>query len=119
MDNIGTILRKLVDTLTGRFLATAAPFIGAGLDAAKGIVNTLDAGVTKFKEWIASPDIVLNSGHITVIVESIKRAMGVSRFGSSSAHSDLKLALSKKLQQIGTFFKRPQTQNILLNSTKV
>jgi hypothetical protein len=78
MENIGPILRKLADALTSRFLAEALPFIGAGLDIAKGIVNTLDAGVTKFKEWLASSDVVLGSGHITVIVKSIKQAMAMS-----------------------------------------
>jgi hypothetical protein len=78
IDNIGPALRKLVDALTSRFLAAAVPFIGAGLDIAKGIVNTLDAGVTKFKEWLASSDVVLGSGHITVIVKSIKQAMAMS-----------------------------------------
>jgi hypothetical protein len=76
--NLPGILRKLVDVLTSRFLAAAAPFIGAGLDVAKGIVNTLDAGVTKFQDWLSSQDVVLASGHITVIVESIKRAMWMS-----------------------------------------
>jgi hypothetical protein len=78
IDNIGPNLRKLVDALTSRFLAAAVPFIGAGLDIAKGIVNTLDAGVTKFKEWLASNEVVLSSGHITVIVKSIKQAMAMS-----------------------------------------
>ena len=78
IENIGPTLRKLVDALTSRFLAAAVPFIGAGLDIAKGIVNTLDAGVTKFKEWLASSDVVLSSGHITVIVKSIKQAMAMS-----------------------------------------
>ena len=37
MDNIGPIMRKIVDALTSRFLAAAAPFIGAGLyDLLKG-----------------------------------------------------------------------------------
>jgi len=78
IENLPGLLRKLVDALTSRFLAAAAPFIGAGLDVAKGIVNTLDAGVTKFEEWLASREVVLSSGHITVIVESIRRAMWMS-----------------------------------------
>ena len=78
MDNLGTILRKLVDSLTSRFLADAAPFIGASLDIVGGILNTFDAGVTKFKEWLNGREVLLSSGHITVIVESIKRAMTLS-----------------------------------------
>ena len=78
IDNLPGLLRKLVDALTSRFLAAAAPFIGAGLDVAKGIVNTLDAGMKKFDEWLSSRDVVLASGHITVIVESIQRAMWMS-----------------------------------------
>lgn len=78
MDNLGTILRKLVDALSSRFLAEAAPFIGAGLELVGGIISTLDAGVTKFKEWLNGRAVLLATGHITVIVESIKRAMTLS-----------------------------------------
>ncbi|MFK7853130.1 MAG: hypothetical protein AB8B79_03410 [Granulosicoccus sp.] len=78
MDNLGTILRKLVDVLTSRFLSDAVPFIGAGLEIVGGIVKTLDAAVTKFKEWLTGKEVLLAKGHITVIVESIQRAMTLS-----------------------------------------
>lgn len=78
MDKLPTILRKLVDALTSRFLADAVPFIGAATEIVSGIINTLDAGFTKFKEWLAGKEVLLASGHITVIVESIKRAMAMS-----------------------------------------
>ncbi|MFK8080537.1 MAG: hypothetical protein AB8B97_09655 [Granulosicoccus sp.] len=78
MDNLGPILRKLVDALTSRFLSDAAPFIGAGLELVGGIIKTLDAGVTKFKEWLSGKEVMLAKGHITVIVESIQRAMTLS-----------------------------------------
>lgn len=71
-------IRKLCDFLASKFLAAAAPFIGAGLDLAKGVANTIDSGVTKFKEWLAGRNVVLLSGHPSTIVEAIRRAMWFS-----------------------------------------
>jgi hypothetical protein len=39
-------LRKLCDFIASHVLASAAPFISAGLDITKGILNTIDAGLT-------------------------------------------------------------------------
>ncbi|MDH5540571.1 MAG: hypothetical protein OEY03_14315 [Rhizobacter sp.] len=72
------MLRKLCDLLAGKFLAAAAPFIGAGLDLAKGLANTIDSGVTKFKEWLSGRDVVLLAGHPGTIVQAIRRAMWFS-----------------------------------------
>lgn len=72
------MLRKLCDLLAGKFLANAAPFIGAGLDIAKGLANSIDSGVTKFKEWLAGRDVVLLAGHPGTIVKAIRRAMWFS-----------------------------------------
>jgi len=72
------MLRKLCDLLAGKFLAAAAPFIGAGLDIAKGVANTIDSGVTKFKEWLSGRDVVLLAGHPGTIVQAIRRAMWFS-----------------------------------------
>ncbi len=72
------MLRKLCDLLAGKFLAAAAPLIGAGLDIAKGLANTIDSGVTKFKEWLSGRDVVLLAGHPGTIVQAIRRAMWFS-----------------------------------------
>lgn len=72
------MLRKLCDLLAGKFLAAAAPLIGAGLDVAKGLANTIDSGVTKFKEWLSGRDVVLLAGHPGTIVQAIRRAMWFS-----------------------------------------
>ena len=72
------MLRKLCDLLAGKFLAAAAPLIGAGLDIAKGLANTIDSGVTKFKEWLSGRDVVLLAGHPGTIVKAIRRAMWFS-----------------------------------------
>ena len=71
-------LRKLCDLLAGKFLAAAAPLIGAGLDIAKGLANTIDSGVTKFKEWLSGRDVELLAGHPGTIVQAIRRAMWFS-----------------------------------------
>jgi hypothetical protein len=70
-----TVLRKLCDFLATHVLASAAPFIGAGLDLAKGILNTIDAGLTKFREWSAAKQVELVIGHPATIAEAIRRAM--------------------------------------------
>jgi hypothetical protein len=72
------MLRKLCDLLAGKFLANAAPFIGAGLDIAKGLANSIDSGYTKFKEWLSGRDVVLLAGHPGTIVKAIRRAMWFS-----------------------------------------
>lgn len=73
-----TVLRKLCDFLATHVLASAAPFIGAGLDLAKGILNTIDAGMTKFKEWSAAKQVELVIGHPATVAEAIRRAMWVN-----------------------------------------
>jgi len=70
-----TVLRKLCDFLATHVLAKAAPFIGAGLDIAKGVLNTIDAGLTKFREWSAAKQVELVIGHPATIAEAIRRAM--------------------------------------------
>ena len=72
------ILRKLIDFLAATFLKAAAPFIGAGLDIAKGVANTVDAGITKFKEWMAGRNVEVLFGHPGTIVEAIRKAMWFS-----------------------------------------
>ena len=73
-----SLMRKLVDLLVGKFLAAAAPFIGAGLDLAKGVANTIDASITKFREWSAAKSVELVIGHPGTIAEAIRRAMWVN-----------------------------------------
>jgi len=70
-----TMLRKLCDFIASHVLAKAAPFISAGIDIAKGILNTIDAGLTKYREWSASKQVDLVIGHPATIAEAIRRAM--------------------------------------------
>jgi hypothetical protein len=78
LDTMPGLLRKLVDFLCGKLLATLAPFIGAGLDLAKGIANTVDSSITKYREWVQGRDVELIAGHPGTIVEAIRRAMKLS-----------------------------------------
>jgi hypothetical protein len=78
LDVLPGLLRKLVNFLCGKLFSAAAPFIGAGLDLAKGIANTIDSGITKYREWIAGRDVQLLAGHPGTIVEAIRRAMSLS-----------------------------------------
>ena len=68
----------MCDFLAGQFLKAAAPFIGAGLDIAKGLANTVDRGITKFKEWLSGRNVQLLQGYPATIVEAIRRAMWFS-----------------------------------------
>ncbi|SAK74931.1 hypothetical protein AWB79_04424 [Caballeronia hypogeia] len=78
LDTMPGLLRKLVDLLCGKLLATLAPLIGAGLDLAKGIANTVDSSITKYREWVQGRDVQLITGHPGTIVEAIRRAMKLS-----------------------------------------
>jgi hypothetical protein len=69
------MLRKLCDFIASHVLSKAAPFIGAGLDIAKGILNTIDAAITKYREWAAAKQVELVIGHPATIAEAIRRAM--------------------------------------------
>ncbi|SAL03685.1 hypothetical protein AWB78_06655 [Caballeronia calidae] len=71
LDTIPGLLRKLVDFLCGKLLATLAPLIGAGLDLAKGIANTVDSSITKYREWVQGRDVQFGTGHPGIIVEAI------------------------------------------------
>ena len=78
LDTMPGLLRKLVNTLCDKLLVTVAPFIGAGLDIAKGIANTVDSSITKYREWVASRDVQVLAGHPGTIIEAIRRAMKLS-----------------------------------------
>jgi hypothetical protein len=78
LDTMPGLLRKLVNLLCTKLLATLAPFIGAGLDIAKGIANTVDSSITKYREWVQGRDVQLLAGHPGTIVEAIRRAMKLS-----------------------------------------
>ncbi|WP_244817545.1 hypothetical protein [Caballeronia sp. Lep1P3] len=78
LDTVPGLLRKLVNVLCDKLLATAAPFIGAGLDIAKGIANTVDSSITKYREWVAGRDVQVLAGHPGTIIEAIRRAMKLS-----------------------------------------
>lgn len=78
LDTMPGLLRKLVDFLCDKLLATLAPLIGAGFDLAKGIANTVDSSITKYREWVQGRDVQLIAGHPGAIVEAIRRAMKLS-----------------------------------------
>jgi hypothetical protein len=78
LDVLPGLIRKLVNFLCGKLFAAAAPFIGAGLDLAKGIANTIDASITRYREWVAGRDVQILTGHPGTIVEAIRRTMSMS-----------------------------------------
>ncbi|EEA01207.1 hypothetical protein BH160DRAFT_3459 [Burkholderia sp. H160] len=78
LDTMPALLRKLVDFLCHKLLATLAPLIGASLDLARGIANTVDSSITKYREWVQGRDVELLTGHPGTIVEAIRRSMKLS-----------------------------------------
>lgn len=73
-------LKDLINVLVKTLAQQAAPFVSAGLDLAKGLANTTDAVIQKFREWRDSFGVQLLPGHPTVIVDSIRKAMRMSIF---------------------------------------
>jgi hypothetical protein len=78
LQTIPGLLRKLVDFLVGKFLATAAPVIGGVLDLAGGVLKTVTAAADKYKEWLVGRNVELLGGHPGTIVEAIRNAMWLS-----------------------------------------
>jgi hypothetical protein len=78
LEHLPQYIRKLVDFLTEHFLDKAAPYIKGGLNIAKGVVNTVDSSITKYREWRAGRNVQLLAGHAGTIVEAIRRSMWFS-----------------------------------------
>lgn len=71
-------LKNLVNVCLKVFAEAAAPFVSAGIDIAKGVVNTLDSAMTRFRTWQRGKGVQILSGHPGTIVNSIKEAMNLS-----------------------------------------
>jgi hypothetical protein len=69
------LLRKLVNFLLGKLIATVAPLVGGALDIAKGIFNTIEAVVDKVSEWQDRKNVKLLAGTPTTTCEAIRGAM--------------------------------------------
>lgn len=78
LDVIPGMLRKLCDFLTGQLIQSLAPLIGSALDLTKGIANTIDAGMTKYNEWVSGRNVNLLDGYPSTVVQSIRRSMTFS-----------------------------------------
>lgn len=80
VEGISGMIKTLVKGIVSLLAAKAAPFVGAGMDIAKGVGKSIDAAITRFKAWKEGKDVELGQGHPTVIVQSITRAMTLSLF---------------------------------------
>lgn len=78
MAYIPGLMRKLVDFLVGKFLATAAPVIGGILDIGGGLIKTMTAAADKYNDWLVGRNVELLGGHPGTIVEAIRSAMWLS-----------------------------------------
>lgn len=78
LDLLPPLLRALADQMVRRLWLEAAPFVGAGLELAKGVCNLIDAGIARFREWMAGKGVQILNGHPGTIVEAIRRAMSMN-----------------------------------------
>jgi hypothetical protein len=78
LDILPTVLRKVADQMVRRLWQRVAPFIGAGLDLARGVCNLIDSGTMRFREWLAGKSVRTLNGHPGTIVEAIRRAMSMN-----------------------------------------
>jgi len=73
-------VKNLINVLAKVFLENAAPFISAGMDIAKGVVNTIDASFVRFRSWYEGRKVELAQGHPGLVVQSINLGMTLSLF---------------------------------------
>jgi hypothetical protein len=88
-------LKNLLNVCMQVFLANAAPFVSAGMDIAKGLVNSLDAAAVRLRSWYLGRNVTLTAGHPNTVVDSIHRAMTLSLF--EGLYQQLKGAASAAL----------------------
>lgn len=77
---IAATVKSLVLALVKIVAKQAAPFVGAGLDLAKAVGETLKAAVTRFRTWADGKKVEIALGHPSTVVDSITRAMTASLF---------------------------------------
>ncbi|CAN5781516.1 hypothetical protein BH23GEM11_BH23GEM11_04930 [soil metagenome] len=78
IDTGAAAIKNLVNVCMSNFAEHAAPAVGAALDIAKGVGQTLQAAITRINTWKQGKGVVVLSGHPGVIVDSIKQAMNLS-----------------------------------------
>lgn len=80
IDVTAAAVKNLLNVLVQVFCASAAPFVQAAQDIAKGLVNTLDAAAVRLRSWYLGRNVSLVAGHPGTVVDSIHRAMNLSAF---------------------------------------
>lgn len=80
VEGITGMIKTLVKGIVSVVASKAAPFVGAGMDIARGVGKTIDAAITRFKAWKEGRDVEVGQGHPATIVQSITRAMTLSLF---------------------------------------
>jgi hypothetical protein len=71
-------LRALYDFLAGTYLGHVAPYISGGLATLGGVIQAIEAGVTRWSEYAHSRGVLLLPGYPGTVVQSIRGAMDVS-----------------------------------------
>lgn len=71
VEGITGMIKTLVKGIVSVVASKAAPFVGAGMDIARGVGKTIDAAITRFKAWKDGRDVEVGQGHPATIVQSI------------------------------------------------
>lgn len=71
-------IKNLILACAKAICSTAASYIAAGLDIAKGVLNTIEASYQRYLAWQRGRGVELLSGHPGSIVDAIKQAMNLS-----------------------------------------
>jgi hypothetical protein len=71
-------VKNLLIVSVKAIMANAGFYLSAGIDMAKGVLNTIDASYSRFMAWQRGKNVDVLSGHPGVIVDSIKQAMNLS-----------------------------------------
>ena len=71
-------IKNLLIVCVKAIMSNAGFYLSAGMDMAKGVLNTIDASYTRYMAWQRGKGVNVLSGHPGVIVDSIKQAMNLS-----------------------------------------
>lgn len=73
---LGAAVKNLINLCCKFFLSTVgAGLVSGGIDTLKGLVQTIDATMTRVGTYIRGRGVAISAGHPAIVVEGIKNAM--------------------------------------------
>lgn len=74
-EDIGGIAKLAAKFVIDKVVSSAAPFVGAGIDLARGVAGTFEAVYQKVSSWLDRRQISINPGHPEEIARTIEGTM--------------------------------------------